>query len=300
MLKTHTRFSLLFALVGFSFFALSLMENTILFLPTAIGMLVTLLFYMPVIAKYLHFRYGEAGDYVIEYHHSPRLMEPKLMVRGVARTIMAMILIVGVYFIFDNLRGYHTIMVVLENVEIGLVMLLVSLPYLCGLWAKKGLMRYFIPNLFIVGFLLAVSVSTIGTIYFYQKDVLPEFFKWLFPISIGGILLLSMIVYSIIYRGKENFALYLNTFVSIKTSLGSLIGAGLFMVGFYCTQYLLNIDSAVVKIVIGIYVWLFFEVFTFIFPFKDTLRVFRYSDEFDCSLMKNDVIRDRLEESYEI
>ena len=72
------------------------------------------------------------------------------------------------------------------------------------------------------------------------------------------------------------------------------------MVGFFIVQPYLEIDSAIVKIGVGLFTWLFFEVFTFVFPFKDTLTVFGYSDEFDCSLMKNDVIRDRLEESYEI
>ena len=293
LLKKDARFAFLFAIIGLSYFALGVTSNITPFLPSAEGCLIAILYFAPVFSKYLHSIHKEAGDYIIENHHAPQLMEPRLIVRGVARFIIVVMCVIAPLFVFDQIYFDHTLLITLENAEMGCLIALLTIPYLCGLWSKKGQYRSFIPHLYLVGILMVVATGILSYYYFNELQNLPEWFKWMIPASIGGILLLAVIVYSIVLKGS--FKLYLNTFAAIKTSIGSLFGVGLYMLGLYVFKFYMDVSSPITLVVISIFVIIIFYSFALITPFKDVVAITAYNNEFDCSFMKRDVVRDRLE-----
>ena len=63
LFRRHLRFSLIFLIIGFSYFALATMESIIAFNASATGIIIGASFYLPVINRYRHFRHKEVGDY---------------------------------------------------------------------------------------------------------------------------------------------------------------------------------------------------------------------------------------------
>ena len=298
LFRRHLRFSLIFLIIGFSYFALATMESIIAFNANATGIIIGASFYLPVINRYRHFRHKEVGDYAIDYHSSPKLLEPKLVARMSTRLILSLMAIVGVFFIFDDFRSNTHIYYSLVNASVVLGLLFFSWPYLNALWAKTGhLYKYlFHALLFVIPLALLASGSSV--MIFTQGDNANQGYIWICPAAFILYLLLEISVYSIIMHGS--FKLYLNTFVGIKTSLGSLIGAGGYIaLAYYVRGYLIP-DSMITYLLLSIGVGIFYYSFSFITPFKDLFEIVRFQGEFDANLMKIDIIRDRLEEPYEI
>ena len=294
LFKKHSRFALVNLVVGMSYFALSMTESLIAFNASAQGILIGALFYLPVITKWVHIKKPQIGDYLLEHHSAPKLLEPKLMVRGSARFILSLMAIVAPLFMFDELRNNQIIYYTLINAECILAILFISFPYLNGLWSKKeSLIAYIVNFLIFASLLSAVSVSIS-----YACMLDNNLYIWWPVICISGYLLLAMIVYSIIYGGS--FKLLFNNFVSLKTSLGSLIGTGLYLLAVYFSKGYMVPNSMITYIATIVGALVMFYTSTFIVPFKDTKIITKFVCEFDANMMKIDVIRERLEAQYEI
>lgn len=298
LFKRHLRFSLIFLIIGFSYFALATMESIIAFNASATGIIIGAAFYLPVVNKYRHFRHREVGNYAIDYHSSPKLLKPELMARWASRFLLSLMAIVSVFFIFDEFRADTHIFYTLVNTLCVLGLLFFSWPYLNALWAKSGqLYKYLFHSLlFVIPVALLASGSSV--MVFTQAENANHGFIWICPAVLILYLLLEISIYSIILHGS--FKLYLNTFVGIKTSLGSLIGAGGYIVLAYFVRDYLIPNSMITYLLLALGAGLFYYSFSFITPFKDLFEVVRFAGEFDANLMKIDVIRDRLEEPYEI
>ncbi len=296
LFKEHKRFSLIFLVVGLAYFALSCTESLIAFNSSAQGILIGALFYLPVINKYSHLRNKTIGDSVVEEHSYPALLNSKLMVRGAGRFILSIMAITTMFFAFDECRNNPTILWTLINAEAILGILLLTFPYLNALWAKDGDIYKYIVHFMIFVLLIAGASIGLSMVIWYGKPI--EGFAWATPIAISFIILGELIIYSVMKGGS--FKLYLNTFVAFKTSLGSLIGSGLLFTGLWFAKSYMIPDSLLTYLLTGITAIIVYYASSFIAPFKDTMSIAHYIDEFDASLMKIDVIRDRLEESYEI
>ena len=155
----------------------------------------------------------------------------------------------------------------------------------------------FIVHLTIFALIIGGASLSTSLIYMFIPG-LDNNFKWFIPLGVIGVLVLFTIIYSFIFRG--GFSLYLNTFVGFKTSIGSLIGMGLFYAGLYFAKAYMIPDSLITYLVTGITAVMVFVVFSLIIPTKDTVKIIYNDGEFDANLMRIDVIRDRLEEPYGI
>ena len=183
---------------------------------------------------------------------------------------------------------------VLSGIFLGIFLL--TFPYLNALWAKDGNIYKYLTHFMIFALLVAGASIGLAMVVWYGKPI--DGFVWATPITISFIIFGEIIIYSVMNQGS--FKLFLNTFVGFKTSLGSLIGAGALFAGLWFTKDYMIPYSLLTYLLTGLAALLVFYSFSFIAPFKDTMEIVRYIDEFDASLMKIDVIRDRLEESYEI
>lgn len=295
LMKYHKRFALIFLLLGASYFAMAVTESLIAFNASAQGILIGTLFYLPVINRFTHLKHQEIGDYAIHCHNSPRLIEPKLMVRSASRVILGLMALVSTFFIFDECRESYIIYYTLINAEIVLSIAFLLLPYLVGLWSKHGSIMRFIVHLTIFALIIDGASLATSLIYMFIPG-LDNNFKWFIPLGVIGALVLFTIIYSFIFRG--GLSLYLNTFVGFKTSIGSLIGMGLFYAGLYFAKGYMIPNSLITYLVTGITAVMVFVVFSLIVPTKDTVKIIYNDGEFDANLMRIDVIRDRLEEPY--
>lgn len=298
LIKRHLRFSLIFLVIGLSYFALSTMESLIAFNASAQGILIGAVFYLPVINKYVHLRHKEVGNYAIDYHAAPKLLEPQLMVRWAGRFLLCLMAVVGIFLIFDHYCEDTHIFYSIINALVMLGLLFFSWPYLNALWAKSGnLYKYLLHTFFFVIPIAALASGT-SVLVFTQAENAYQGYIWIAPVAFIVYLLLEISVYSIILHGS--FKLYLSTFVTLKTALGSLIGVGGYVAAAYFVRGYLIPDSMITYLLLVVGAILVYYSFTFIAPFKDTMKIVNFTCEFDASLMKIDVMRDRLEDPYEI
>ena len=293
LMKKEPRFALIYSTIGLSYLALACTESIIAFAPSAQGILIGAMFYLPVINKYIHMKRHEVADSVIEIHELPNVLQPNIMVRWASRIIISLMCVTTCFFLFDEFRAntivYHTLL----NAIVILGMLLLSFPYLNGLWTKKNKLNSYLIRASIFAFISAAIAITLLLLYLYGGQVIVDSFKWFAPSIIGITLLTYIIIESVICGGS--FKLYLNTFVGFKTSLGSLIGMGAFIAGLYFARGYLDVTAPIMMILVAIAAIVIFYSFTFVIPFKDTVSSSTFISEFDANLMKTDVIRDRLE-----
>lgn len=295
LLKNDTRFALLFAVIGFAYFALAVTESLIAFAPSAQGILIGALFYLPVVNRWVHYKRKAIADSVIEGHSAPSLLEPKLMVRGAAAFILSLACVVSCFFMFDEFRLNQTVYYTLLNAIIALGILFLTVPYLVGVFSIKGSLTGFITQLLIFGFSLAAISSILVSLKYIPGVDLGPSFLWLTPVVLFTFTLTYLIIASVVIGGS--FKLYLNTFASFKTSLGALVGAAMYIVAIYFAKPYLDVNAPIMMGLVGLGMITCFYCFSLIAPFKDTLKVAAYTTEYDASFMKIDVIRDRLERS---
>ena len=295
LLKKDTRFALLFMVIGLAYFALAVTESIVAFAPSAQGILIGALFYLPVVNRWVHYKKKVVADSVIEGHSAPALLEPKLMVRGTAAFILSLMCVVSCFFMFDEYRANPIVYYTLLNAIIALGILYLTVPYLVGVFSIKGSLTSFITQLMIFGFTLAAVSSVLIALPYIPGVILGPSFLWLTPVVLFSYSLTYLIIASIVLGGS--FKLYLSTFIAFKTMLGSLVGAGAYIASIYFARPYLDVNAPIMMGLVALGMFVVFYCFALIIPFKDTLKVAAYTTEYDASFMKIDVIRDRLERS---
>ena len=297
LLRRHMRFTLCFSVIGLAYFALGATESFIPFAPSAQGILIGALFFLPVVNKYTHLRHQEVGNSALEDHSTPVLLEPHLMARLVSRTLLSFMGLAATFLFLEEFRNDTHIFYAIINSLVVLGILFLSYPYLCALWCKTKSLYKFIFHNFLFVVLLAATAGGYAYLVFTQGINVPQNMLWIAPIAFVLLICIELIIYTVLFKGS--FSLYANTFVAFKTSLGSLIFLGLYFVAVNLVKDYL-ILSPITYICLGVEALLVFYIFSFVTPFKDLFDIVSYSDEFDANLMKIDVTRDRLEELYEI
>lgn len=292
LLKKHTRFVLLHLLIGAAYFGLGFTESFMAFLPSAQGILIGALFFLPVINKYHHLKHKEVVESTI-YKTAPlKLLKPEFMVRAATRFILALLTVTVSLFVIDVYREEVAIKYLLLNITSILGMYLIFFPYLNGLFAKGGSVGKYILHLLMYALVNEIVVTPFVLSYIFLKPLLFIGFEWLIPASLCFVNLLYVAIYSGTMRGS--FKLYLNTFIGFKTSLGSLIGISGFVVALQASQVYLDMYFFVTIILVIISGLLVYFVFTFLTPFKDTRAIMKYISSYDLDIMKKEVIRDQL------
>ena len=292
LFKKNKRFCTLFLLMALIYFAFDVTESFIPFGMNAQGIVIGVFVFLPVIAKYRHYRRPQISKDVIK-SEVPALLDPALMVRKTARLFLAVISAVAIYFIFPINYQIESNMYLLTNILVMLGIGLLTIPYLSGLWSKntsvnKYLLRTFL-NVMLLG--LAAGVSAAFFILFGYQSF--DSTRWFIPGIIIFVLFLQLIIYSVIKHGS--FKLYLNTFIAFKTCLSSLlVSAGFALLCVFVDVKFLPIESPYTLIGLPILTILIFYVSSFIVPFKDTREIINYENSYDFTLLKREVVREQL------
>ena len=99
---------------------------------------------------------------------------------------------------------------------------------------------------------------------------------------------------------KLLIGMYQSAFFMVRQKPDWVIGVGGYVAATYFVRGYLIPDSMITYLLLAVGAMLVYYTFSFITPFKDTMKIVNFTCEFDASLMKIDVIRDRLEDPYEI
>lgn len=297
LFRRHARFSLIFLIIGMTYFGYAISESIIAFYPSAQGMLVGILFYLPVINKYRHLKHQEVAKDVVNNNSPYHLLTPELTVRALARVFIALIVVTISFFAIDLYREDLNVRTLLLQVLSGLIILLLSVPYVCGLWSKTRSSKVFAINALISSLMVALPIAIINLLPLMGVKLIANF-EWM-SIAIAGLICAGLVsFYSVKYQGTVK--LYLNTFIGFKTALGSILMSALFTLSLYFVKDYLILNSPLTVILIVISNALIYGVSTLIIPFKDIKEIVNYNAAIDLNYMKKHVIRDRLEEANEI
>ena len=297
LFKNHTRFALIFLLIGLAYFSYAITESIIAFFPSTQGMLIAILFFLPVFNKYRHLKKPEVVNSLIE-EEEVKLISPELMVRNMSRLFLFLVSIPIMFVVIDLYRIHTVLYHYILNAIVVLGISWLFVPYLFGLWAKKGSLAIFVKNVLIFGIIAFTLIGGVSSLLFIPNLPLPSNFEWFIFASVAFIYVASTIIYSFIYG--FSFKLYLNTFVAFKTSLGSVLFEVGFILGVF---YLQNYFQLIAPLTVALLIVLNFVIFhagTFLVPFKDIRTIMSFNNSFDRAAMKKCVIKDRLEEPYEI
>lgn len=297
--RKHRRFVTLFGIAGASYIALGFTESIIAFEAGAQGFLIGAFFFLPVIVKYRHLKNNESIEYLLNRYERVKLVKPELMVRCFSFIMLLAITVISSLFVVDAYRLDMSIMYILLNIIVALIAYLLTFPYLNGLWSKKGSVGKYIAHLLVFVFVNLSVIGAFTTSYLMCKEYLFQGFEWFIPGSILLTLLLYVLIDSIKYRGGT-FKLYLNTFIGFKTSLGSLIGISAFTVALQSAQQFMAVNIVVTIILIVAAGFVTYLAFVLLIPFKDTRDILEYMSRYDRVSTKRGVVKDLLEEPYEI
>ena len=150
---------MIYGTMGIGYFAVGFTETISAFYPSAQGLLLGVMFYLPAMNKWMHFKKQEVGDYVIEKNSPPRLLKPSLMVKFAAMTIFALMSMASILLALDKVRANSRFYYLLLDIDVLLAMAFFTVPYLCGLWSKDGKIGKFILS-FLIGIVPMVGIAS--------------------------------------------------------------------------------------------------------------------------------------------
>ena len=292
--KKDARYALVSGLIGAGMLSYGMTESVIFLNPNVQGFLVFALFYLPVINRYKHYKKETVGLALIVNLKTPvKMLDVKYRIRGMAKFIVGLAASVATLFMFEDIFDYAYVSEVLLNILASLGILFLTFPYVFGLWGKDCSRPKFVAriliNIIIVGSLFAGLTSVMLFTTWFDSI---SWRRWFFPILLGAVMLIEVIVYSIRKKGK--FSEYASTFVGMtKNSFMGLIGVGGVCVGLYFTRSLIEL-SLLTTLLIPAFSLLIFFIFSYFVPFKDVKAIGTYYNDIDASMLKTNVMDERL------
>lgn len=292
LFKRDPRFALLYLLIGMIMFAYAVMESVILFNPNAQGMLVGIVFFLPLINRYKHLKHPELGDNVIEVE-KPELISEERLGQSIARAIMGLIVVACSFFIFPAVRENERLFYLVLNIVIVLALCLLTYPFaLSGLARTKSrpklialLLVSVVPVLGLTGFLMGR--------YYLDPNGMSSEGKWAIAIILIIFLAFECIL-SFIYS-KRGALEYAKCFIGVsKLAFMGIVGSvGAMLLVYFNMQYFDY--SPLTLIVYGASILLVYYAFSFIIPFTESKDIYGYFNSLGMYSLKMDVLKDRLE-----
>ena len=292
LMRAHLRFALLSAIMGACLIAYGVMESVLCFLPNTQGILVGLVFFLPVINKWKHTKHEELGDNVLNVE-KPAPMDPSLLTKAVAKVFMGLMAVTASFFVFPYFLDNEHLKYLLINIIAVLFVCLLTLPSIISSMSIRHSRGAFIANVTINLALVFGSFATL--IYFYLWNALYENSDaiWVYPILLSIILVGELFIFSV---GKKRTARdYLDTLIGAsKNSFMGLVGVAGISVGAYFLLDRMDIISPLTLIIYPVLGLLFYYLFSYIVPFKDSKAIVNHYNDIALYSLKKDVLKDRL------
>lgn len=298
LLRKHFRFAITFLFVEIIFLGYAWGESVIFFNSNAQGLLVGLLFYLPVLMRRKMIIHQEPIKGAMGATLSLRTLNNVLLVKLIAAIIISLIVALVPFLFFDNIQNSGRLYNIIVTLLICLGVCLVFMPYLVSLWHTETSLLSFIirslVNLFIIIFLLAGATG----IYFLFYPVLSGTYRIYFPIVLAVVLLLDTTLYSILK--KPSFKSFIAVFTSIfKTFLVAIVAALIcIFIVLFAFKESIGFESGYLKyIVVFAFNVLVFYVFAILFMFKDIKAIIDYFELRNKNSICLAVLKDNMSEN---
>ena len=293
LMKKEPRFAIIYLIIGLGALGCGVTSSIIFMSPTVLGFLFLIAFYLPVVNHYKHFKKETAQIAIINNVKSPvKMLDVNLRIRGVAKLFTALTAAAGSFFVLEVVRG-TILQSIFLNIVACLGACLLFVPFIVGMWSKNTIREKFVPRVIINSLIIAALFVGLGVVLNFTDWLsFISWSNWLYPILMGAILLVEVLIYGISRRGT--FGEYAQTFIGMsKNSFMGLIAIGGTTLAMFFLQSMFEI-STLTLILFAAFELLVFFIFSYFVPFKDTKEIVSYYNSVDASLMKNDVLDERL------
>ncbi len=292
LLKYHTRFALLFFVIGACFVAYGVMESILFFIPNSQGLLIGFTFFMPMINKWKHVKHSNLGDDVLEVNR-PVVMDANLLTKSIARIIMSLIAVAISLFIFPISLEDSNLQYLLINIIVILGLCLFTLPFIISSQSIRHSRGAFLANMIINLVLIFGSAGSLLYLQFNGTSSGIKDAKWVVPVLLFIVLVGEVIILSIAKRRK--FKDYLVTFIGAsKNSFMGLIGVGVLVLITYFVSDRMEMYAPMTLIIypfLGLY---FYYIFSCFVPFWDYKEIINHYNSLAIYSLKKEVLKDRL------
>ncbi len=291
LIKKQTRFSLLFGLVGIAMLAYGVLESFGPFLPNTQGILVGILFFMPLINRHKHLKRHQLGDEVAMLE-KPKPLKPRSVMVGTAIILGGLLSAAGSLFVFPNFRALP-LRDLLLNICIGLFILSCFLPFILSSLVVKGKRHTNLWFITINGIAFALLGALFTLFYVYSPNLIVPYQKWVLPGLLFVILLIDSIYIGIAKQRK--FTTFLYNFIAFtKNVCMGVFGVFLVALGLYLLRGKMDLVSPLTFIIYVAFTLLIYFIFVNLIPFKENKIVINHFNDLGLYSLHKDVVKDRL------
>lgn len=293
LMKKDVRFALSHGLIGAAMVAYSMLESFGPFIPNTQGILVGILFFMPMLNRYKHNKHPELCDDIVDM---PKVqpLKPRSILVGVAIVLGGLLSVSGSLFVFKLFRS-GTYMYVALNIFIGLFILSCFLPFIISSIYVKGRKRINAWFIIVNALLIAITAVVLTLLYLFALDSIKSVELWLYPILLLSILLLDTIYIGIRKRRKASTFFY--SFIAFtKNVFAGVIAVFIVAVITFVLRDKMDLISPLTYFIYAAFALLIYFLAVNIIPFKENKIVINHLNDLDIYSLHKSVVKDRLGE----
>ena len=292
LLRKDTRFALIYFIIGGIFLGYASMESVIYFNPNVQGFLVGVIFFLPMINKYKHYKHRELGDDVLSIEKPPVLADD-LITRSMAKIFMGLTIVCCSLYAFEMFREVEFNRYILLNVIVVLIIFTLFFPFIISSQSKhKGRLPFIVVVTLNITAIVGIFAYLIAR-YYQKSEIMANDSKWVYSILLF-IVLISEVLFYIIFR-KRSFKEYLQTFIgTTKLSFTGLIGVAIPVLVVVFLKDRIEV-SALTLIVYPVISLMLYFMFSYVIPFGDLKDIVNQYNDLAIYSLKKDVVKDRLE-----
>lgn len=293
LMKKDPRFSVANGLMAAAMCAYGILESFGPFIPNTQGILVGILFFMPMLNRYKHNKHPELGDDIVDM---PKVqpLKPRSILVGVAIVLGGLLSVSGSLFIFKLFRS-GTYLYVALNIFIGLFILSCFLPFIISSLYVKGRKRINVWFIVINILVIAILAITLTLLNLFALDAIKAVEVWLYPILLFSILLVDTIYIGIRKRRKTSTFFY-NFIAFTKNVIVGVIAVFTLAVITFVLKDKMDLLSPLTYFIYVALALLIYFLAVNIIPFKENKIVINHLNDLDIYSLHKSVVKDRLGE----
>ena len=293
LMKIDPHFSVANGLMAAAMCAYGVLESFGPFIPNTQGILVGILFFMPMVNRYKHNKHPELGDAIVDM---PKVkpLKPRSILVCSAIVLGGLLAVSGSLFVFKLFRS-GPYMYLASNIFIGLFILSCFLPFIISSIYVKGRKRINVWFIIVNTLVLAITSVVLTLLYLFALDSIKAVEIWLYPALLFAILLLDTIYIGLRKRRKASTFFY-NFIAFTKNIFDGVIAVFIVAVITFVLKDKMDLLSPLTYFIYAAFALLIYFLAVNIIPFKENKIVINHLNDLDIYSLHKSVVKDRLGE----
>ena len=296
LLKRYKRFAWVNLTVGAIMLVYSIGESIILFNCNVQGLLIGVVFYMPMLIKYKHQKHPEVTKALFSTTYNVTALDNRKVVKTASIIMFSLLCAFSPLLTLKSVWGNELLCKMMITIEICLGLAWLFVPYLVGQWHKDTKLKYFKLRLLFNILFIGIMFGFTSFLYFQFDSDWWNRYMYFIPSFFLFYLLIDAIYYSIIR--KPSFKDYLATFTGIiKNALpGTAVSVGLsiLLIHFYQTQ----IEFVPLSfIIIGVYAGMLYYGVNLLIQSKEMKELVGYLNNIYVTFIKRQILAEKHKEA---